>query len=88
MDLWGCSAVVTGAASGLGAETARYLAEAGAKVTVIDIDGAGVQKVADEISGLDVGLHPVLDRLLDRRPVVDQGHPCAAPEQVDSRLDA
>jgi len=54
MDLWDCSAVVTGAASGLGAETARYLAEAGAKVTVIDIDGAGVQKVADEIGGLAI----------------------------------
>ncbi|HCZ15505.1 MAG TPA: 3-hydroxyacyl-CoA dehydrogenase, partial [Candidatus Accumulibacter sp.] len=38
MDLWACPAVVTGAASGLGAETARYLAEAGAKVAVIDID--------------------------------------------------
>ena len=54
MDLWGCSAVVTGAASGLGAETARYLAEASAKVTVIDIDGPGVQKVADEIGGLAI----------------------------------
>ena len=54
MDLWGCSAVVTGAASGLGAETARYLAEAGAKVTVIDIDGPRVQKVADEIGGLAI----------------------------------
>ncbi len=54
MDLWGCSAVVTGAASGLGAETARYLAEAGAKVAVIDIDGAGVQKVADEFGGLAI----------------------------------
>jgi len=54
MDIWECSAVVTGAASGLGAETARYLAEAGAKVTVIDIDGVGVQKIADEIGGLAV----------------------------------
>ena len=54
MDLWACPAVVTGAASGLGAETARYLAEAGAKVTVIDIDAAGVQKVADEIGGLAI----------------------------------
>ncbi|HOE43907.1 MAG TPA: SDR family oxidoreductase [Rhodoferax sp.] len=54
MDIWECSAVVTGAASGLGAETARYLAEAGAKVTVIDIDGIGVQKIADEIGGLAV----------------------------------
>ena len=49
MDLWECPAVVTGAASGLGAETARYLVEAGAKVTVIDIDAVGVQKVAEEI---------------------------------------
>ena len=54
MDLWTCPAVVTGAASGLGAETARYLAEAGAKVTVIDIDAVGVQKVADEIGGLAI----------------------------------
>ena len=54
MDIWECSAVVTGAASGLGAETARYLAEGGAKVTVIDIDGAAVQKIADEIGGLAV----------------------------------
>lgn len=54
MDLWACPAVVTGAASGLGAETARYLAEAGAKVTVIDIDAVGVQKVADEIGALAI----------------------------------
>jgi NAD(P)-dependent dehydrogenase (short-subunit alcohol dehydrogenase family) len=51
MDLWECPAVVTGAASGLGAETARYLAEAGAKVALIDIDASGVQKIADEIGG-------------------------------------
>lgn len=49
MDLWECPALVTGAASGLGAETARHLVEAGAKVTVIDIDAEGVQKVASEI---------------------------------------
>lgn len=54
MDLWSCPAVVTGGASGLGAETARYLAEAGAKVTVIDIDSEGVQKVANEIGGLGI----------------------------------
>ena len=49
MDLWACPAVVTGAASGLGAETARYLIEAGARVTVIDIDADGVRKVGEEI---------------------------------------
>lgn len=54
MDLWACPAVVTGAAAGLGAETARYLIEAGAKVAVIDIDADGVRKVADEIGGLAI----------------------------------
>ena len=49
MDLWACPAVVTGAASALGAETARYLTEAGARVTVIDIDADGVRKVGEEI---------------------------------------
>ncbi|MBL8526266.1 MAG: SDR family NAD(P)-dependent oxidoreductase, partial [Burkholderiales bacterium] len=46
--------MVTGAAAGLGAETARYLIEAGAKVAVIDIDADGVRKVADEIGGLAI----------------------------------
>ena len=54
MNLWDCAAVVTGAASGLGAETARYLAEAGAKVAMIDIDQAGVETLAAEIGALAI----------------------------------
>ena len=54
MDLWGCPALVTGAASGLGAETARHLVEAGAKVSLIDIDAEGVQKIADEIGAFAI----------------------------------
>lgn len=46
MDLWQTPALVTGAASGLGAEVARYLSEAGARVTVLDIDAAALSTVA------------------------------------------
>ena len=54
MDLWQCPAVVTGAASGLGAETARHLAEAGAQVTAIDIDAVRVGVVGKAIEGLAI----------------------------------
>jgi NAD(P)-dependent dehydrogenase (short-subunit alcohol dehydrogenase family) len=54
MDLRECRAVVTGAASGLGAETARYLAKAGAKVTAIDMDAVRVGVVGDAIGGLAI----------------------------------
>ena len=54
MDVWDCAAVVTGAASGLGAETARHLAEAGARIAMIDIDRAGVEALAAEIGALAI----------------------------------
>jgi NAD(P)-dependent dehydrogenase (short-subunit alcohol dehydrogenase family) len=54
MDLRQCPAVVTGAASGLGAETARHLAKAGAKVTALDIDAVRVGVVGDAIGGLAI----------------------------------
>ena len=54
MNIHGQSALVTGGASGLGAQTARELAKRGAKVTVLDRNGAGAQAVAAEIGGLGV----------------------------------
>ena len=54
MDLWQTSAIVAGAASGLGAETARFLAEAGARVTAIDIDADRVAAVGQAIDGLAI----------------------------------
>jgi len=50
-DLTGRRAVVTGAASGIGAAVARRLAETGAKVVVGDIDRVGAETVADQING-------------------------------------
>jgi NAD(P)-dependent dehydrogenase (short-subunit alcohol dehydrogenase family) len=52
MDIKGLAAIVTGGGSGLGAETARYLAAAGAKVCVLDLDGANAAAVGRETGGL------------------------------------
>jgi meso-butanediol dehydrogenase / (S,S)-butanediol dehydrogenase / diacetyl reductase len=45
------SAIVTGAASGMGAATARELATRGARVLVVDRDEAGARSIADAIDG-------------------------------------
>jgi len=52
MDVNGQAAIVTGAASGLGAATARALAAAGAKVAVLDVNEQAALKVANAIGGL------------------------------------
>jgi NAD(P)-dependent dehydrogenase (short-subunit alcohol dehydrogenase family) len=52
MDLRGKCALVTGGASGIGAAVARRLAEAGARVAIIDRDEAAARRVANEIGGL------------------------------------
>lgn len=54
MDIKGQAAIVTGGGSGLGAETARQLARAGAKVAVLDVNLAGAEAVAKEIGGVAI----------------------------------
>jgi NAD(P)-dependent dehydrogenase (short-subunit alcohol dehydrogenase family) len=54
MDPKGHAAVVTGGGSGLGAETAAQLAQAGAKVAVLDVNLDGARQVADRIGGIAV----------------------------------
>ena len=54
MDISGQVAIVTGGGSGLGAATARYLASKGAKIGILDFDGAAVAAVATEVGGLSV----------------------------------
>ncbi|MCE3551129.1 SDR family oxidoreductase [Pseudonocardia sp. RS11V-5] len=50
-DLAGRVAVVTGAASGIGAACARLLTRRGASVCVADIDPAAAERVATELDG-------------------------------------
>ncbi|MBN9279755.1 MAG: SDR family NAD(P)-dependent oxidoreductase, partial [Hyphomicrobium sp.] len=49
MDFSGQVAVVTGAANGIGRATALAFAARGAKVVAVDRDGAGAEKLAQEI---------------------------------------
>ena len=52
MDIRGHAAIVTGGASGLGAATARMLAEAGAKVAILDVNQKAAAEVAIDINGI------------------------------------
>jgi NAD(P)-dependent dehydrogenase (short-subunit alcohol dehydrogenase family) len=54
MDIRGQSAIVTGGASGLGAATARMLAEAGAKVAIFDVNQKAAAEVAIDIKGIAI----------------------------------
>ena len=51
MDLSNKVAIITGAASGIGAACARAFAAAGARVVAVDLNGDGAQRIASEIGG-------------------------------------
>ena len=92
--------VVTGAASGIGAATARRLASEGARVGLVDIDVDGAQSVAGEVGGVVAGLDlasletisPAIDELVAELGGIDVLVNCAGwdkamPfEQTDARF--
>ncbi len=67
VDLTGHSALVTGAASGIGRACAERLSRAGAAVTVLDLEGDAAREVAEGIGGepmqADLSDYEVLDGL-------------------------
>ncbi len=52
MNVEGLAVIVTGAASGLGAASARLLAGKGAKVTIFDLNADAGEATAKEVGGL------------------------------------
>jgi len=54
MKAQGTAAIITGGGSGLGAATAKRLAEAGAKVALVDINLEQAEKIAAEIGGIAI----------------------------------
>jgi NAD(P)-dependent dehydrogenase (short-subunit alcohol dehydrogenase family) len=54
VNIDGHAALVTGAASGMGAATARLLAAQGARVACLDLDEAGAARVAAAIGGIAI----------------------------------
>lgn len=67
--LHGRVVLVTGAARGIGAATARRLAADGARLVLADLDGPGVEKVATELGQVavqaDVTRRDDVDRMID-----------------------
>ena len=59
LALAGSTTVITGAASGMGAETARLLASRGAHLALVDRDADALARFAAELDGTPVTTHVV-----------------------------
>jgi NAD(P)-dependent dehydrogenase (short-subunit alcohol dehydrogenase family) len=71
MDISGKTAIVTGAASGIGLGIATALAEAGANVVMADIQKDVVEQAAHGLSGTNKRVMPVRIDVTQERSVID-----------------
>ena len=81
----GKTAVISGAASGMGLCTSRTLAEAGATVVMCDINGEGVRKAADEINAWGKGTAYAVE--MDVRKFNDCERSAALAIEKTGRID-
>ena len=65
----GLHALVTGGASGIGEQTCRALAGAGALVTIGDLDRAGAERLAQELPGASVAQLDITDESQTQRTI-------------------
>jgi NAD(P)-dependent dehydrogenase (short-subunit alcohol dehydrogenase family) len=70
-DISGKTAIVTGAASGIGLAIATALAEAGANVVMADIQKEAVEEATHSLSGTDKRVMPVQIEVMLEQWVVD-----------------
>lgn len=82
IDLSGRTVLVTGAAKGIGKAVALTLASCGAKTALLDLDGAGVQRGAEEITAAGGTAVWVQADVTDERAVND------AVAQIKAQLGA
>src|SRR5271165_435194 len=71
MDISGKTAIVTGAASGIGLGIATALAEAGANVVMADIQKDAVEEAANGLSGTNKRVMPVRIDVTQEQSVLD-----------------
>ena len=71
MDISGKTAIVTGAASGIGLVVATALAEAGANVVMADIQKDAVEQAAHGLSGTNKRVMPVRIDVTQGQSVLD-----------------
>jgi NAD(P)-dependent dehydrogenase (short-subunit alcohol dehydrogenase family) len=71
MDVSGKTAIVTGAASGIGLGIATALAEAGANVVMADIQKDAIEQAAQALSGTNKRVMPVWVDVTQEQSVID-----------------
>src|SRR6201986_1808611 len=72
MDISGKTAIVTGAASGVGLGIATALAEAGANVVMADIQKSALEEAAHGLSGTNKQVVPVRIDVTQEQSVIDE----------------